>query len=274
MTTKPILALDIGGTTSRWALVAHTGKLLKFGESQSPKSEATLLRWVSQLVRTHSVAHVGIAIAGTVSVDHQDTLVCTNLPNLSHRHLAAHVETLGVACQLENDARCALLGEQWLGAARHIENALMLTIGTGVGGAILRGGAVLPHPTDLHEEIGRLMIDRNDLFPAESGAGTLEGLLGGKNLEARFAVKLSELAAGARRGSREALLAWEPIQEITHRCLAVVAATYAPERIIFGGKGGKDLEWYLGEQEPPVAVVAAALGERAGLLGAACLFQR
>lgn len=268
---KPVLAFDIGGTTSRWALVSTSGKLLKFGETPSPRSEAMLLRWVSQLIQKSGATHVGVAIAGTVSVDHLDTLVCTNLTALSHRHLSAHIATHAVTCLLENDARCALLGEQWLGSARHFSNVLMLTIGTGVGGALLRGGEVLPHPTDLAQELGRLMIDRGDLFPTESGSGTLEALLGGKNLEARFGVKLAEIAAGARRGNRESLRAWVPIQELTHRCLAVLADTYAPERIIIGGKGGKDLEWYVGEAETPVPVVPAALGERAGLLGAAKL---
>lgn len=271
MITKPVLAFDIGGTTSRWALVNPAGKVLRLAQSSSPKSEATLLRMVSKAIRETGATNIGIAIAGTVSVDHLDTLVCTNLPNLSHRHLAAHVATHGAECFLENDARCALLGEQWLGAARHFSNVLMLTIGTGVGGAILRGGEVLPHPTDLAEEVGRLMIDRNDLFPTDSGSGTLEALLGGKNLESRFGVKLSELAAGARRGNRELLQAWHPIQELMQRSLAVLVATYTPERIIVGGKGGKDLEWYLGETPPPVPVVPAVLGERAGLLGAAKL---
>ena len=81
---------------------------------------------------------------------------------------------------LENDARCALIGEVWKGSAQEFSSAVLLTLGTGVGGAVMQKGTVLPHPQSISLEIGRLIVDPTDIFPTTSGFGTVEALIGGR----------------------------------------------------------------------------------------------
>ena len=62
---------------------------------------------------------------------------------------------------------------------------------------------VLPHPTDISKEISHLVADPNDLFPAKAGRGTIEAMIGGKNVEERYGVSLAGVAAVLRHKSAD-----------------------------------------------------------------------
>ena len=87
----------------------------------------------------------------------------TNLPALAGRALATELSTAaGAGVSIENDARAALLGEQRFGAARGVGNVLMLTLGTGIGGALLLDGRLRHGPHRLSGEIGLSPTPRDD----------------------------------------------------------------------------------------------------------------
>lgn len=269
MDTVTVLGVDVGGTKTAWAVTDEHGTVLKNGTYPTPTHKEAFLKALSKLVQAHSVQAVGIGIAGTVSADHEDVIVCSNLPELSHTQLVDHLKESGQEhVALDNDARCALIGEVWLGAAQEMTSALMLTLGTGVGGAVMQKGVIKAHPLDVSQEIGRIVVDSNDFFPAFGGCGTVEALLGGHNLEERLQISLAEEATKIRKNDPEAKKVWRTIADFFILTIRAVHDEYHCKNIIIGGKGGKDLEFYL-QDTPPCPVIPAVLGEKAGVIGAA-----
>lgn len=268
-----VLGFDVGATKTAWATIAEDGTKDDSGQFPTPRERAEFLAALRSIIETYpDIAAVGIGIAGTVSPDRRTSFVCTNIPNLSHLDIADFVEgEHGKPCVIDNDGRCALLGEQWLGVASDTTSAIMLTLGTGVGGAVMQRKTVLPHPTDVSLELSHLMVDQHDLFDAKSGRGTLESLLGGRNIENRYGISLAELSKDGHAGDAEALEVWELISHAFHHSIDVIIATYGSRMVIIGGTGYKDLDLYLGNAKPTVEVLAAKLGNEAGVFGAARL---
>lgn len=266
-----VLAFDVGGTKTAWAVVTDDGHMSEQGTYATPQEAEPFLASLIAIIQAHpEVVTVGIGIAGTVSADHKGTLVIPNIPHLSHLELTEQVtQATSKPVALDNDGRCALIGEVWLGAARDTSSAVMLTLGTGVGGAVMQRHKILPHPTDLSLEISHLPADPADLYPAPSGAGTVEALLGGKNIEARYGVSLAEMAEKVRTGDAEAQEFWDIVSHAFHQCVRAIHQVYSCRMIVVGGRGVADLAYYLGSEEPACPVVPAELGSNAGIVGAA-----
>ena len=267
-----VLAFDIGATKTAWGIVDASGLLHSHAVIPTAFEQQPFLESLKSIIHQHPVDAVGIGIAGTVSADHQDLIVCPNLPELSHLQLVSHLREAGAPLTtLENDARSALIGEVWKGSAQDFSSAVMLTLGTGVGGAVMQKGRILAHPQDISLEIGRLIVDPTDIFPSTSGFGTVEALVGGRNLQERFGITLADEARRAANDDLQSMEIWGYISEYFHLCLESVYAEYRCKTIIIGGKGSQNLALYLGNQKPPCPVIVAGLGEKAGLFGAARL---
>ncbi len=273
MSNHTVLAFDVGGTKTAWAEISEEGVLKQQGSFPTPQDRKLFLAELQKVVQKHdSVAAIGIGIAGTVSADHRGTLVCTNIPGLSHLELCEIVEsTSGKPVALDNDGRCALIGEAWLGAAKDTSSAVLITLGTGVGGAVMQRHNILPHPTDLSREISHLPADPCDLFPASSGRGTVEALIGGKNIEERYGVKLNELAADMRAEKPDAEEFWGYVHEAFMQCIRAIYDAYNCRMIIVGGRGVADLNFYLAGTKTPCPIIPAYFGAQSGLYGAARL---
>jgi glucokinase len=264
------LAFDVGGTKTAWAVIDDSGKMGKQGTFPTPTNPTIFLKEIAEVITKNPTETVGMGVAGTISADHKDTIVCTNMPSLSHLELSKHLkEVSGSIVMLDNDARCALIGEVWKGAAQETSSAVMITLGTGVGGAVMQKYIVLPHPQDITLEIGHIVADPSDLFPASAGRGTVEALLGGKNLEERFGEPLSDLAKKVRTGDADAVEVWSIISYYFTQSIRAIFDTYSCRMIIVGGRGVHDLQYYQSEEKLPCPVVPAVLGENAGLYGAA-----
>jgi glucokinase len=269
---KTILAFDAGATKTAWALISEDGTKTDQGVFPTPREREGFLAAVRDVLESFPdhINAVGIGVAGMVSPDHRNTFVCPNIPGLSYLELATFVEsTSGKPCAVENDGRCALIGEVWQGVAQETSGAVLITLGTGVGGAVMQRRKILEHPTDLSQEISHLMVDPHDLFPASSGHGTVEAMIGGRNLEERYGVTLEEMARLVRKEDPEAIDFWNLVSEAFAKCILAIHATYDCKMIIVGGRGCADLAYYLGDMKTPCPVVAAGLGAEAGLYGAA-----
>lgn len=263
-----VLALDIGGTKIAWGLLNEEGKLTKTGHvptsTEIPEFSASL----KKIIDAHAdIKAVGVGFPGEVN-EVGTVVFSTNLPHLMGYNLrdmlSEHTE---LPIRMDNDARCALIGEAWLGAARETSSAVMITLGTGVGGAVMQKHRVLPAPQDIDREISRIVADPANPFPGSSKPGTIEALIGGHSLEERFGISLKELSENVRKKDEEATEIWQTIAYYFMQCLRAIYDVYSCKMIIVGGRGIHDLEYYLTEM-PPCPVVKAELGEEAGLVGA------
>ena len=280
------LAIDLGGTNMRAAVVDREGEILDRVQAKTPHDRPTiepLLDLVRPLASRPEVEH---AVAGVPSrVDHEaGTLL--NAPNLPppwpaliSRSTLEH--ELGLPVSLANDADVAAVGETRFGAARGHRDVVYVTISTGVGAGILVGGRLLL-PRCSAGEVGHTVIDR--VLAAAGRDGTVEGLGSGTALARHAqAVGLDTVGADLHRlveaGYAEAAAVWDEAMFAAALGVVNLAHIASPSIVVVGGGVGRHGELVnapiraalerFGPRGPAITVVTAGLGDDSGLRGAA-----
>src|SRR5229473_5124322 len=145
------IGVDLGGTNLRIAAVGADGQLLEkvtlgtkvaLGRDHVINEMCDAIQQVSAKYRSEgSFLGAGIGIPGIIDMETGMLRKSANLPGWSDYPVRAEIERrLGARVLLDNDANVAALGEKWLGAGRDVDNLAMLTLGTGIGGAIVLNG--------------------------------------------------------------------------------------------------------------------------------------
>ena len=201
-----ILGIDIGGTRIKAGLVGEDGSLLKSAAVPTPPALPAFARALCSLVRDCldgvSVKAVGIGCKGIVNPSNTtvDVLPGT-LHYLEGRSLAELIQpALGgeIPVFADNDARVALAGEVAWGAARGRANVVMVTLGTGVGGAVLSEGRILRGAAGVAGHIGHVIVDPRGPLCICGSRGCLETYFSARAIE--FAAR-----EGVDRGCESAL---------------------------------------------------------------------
>ena len=304
----PTVGLDIGGTKVLGVLLDARGTVLKEQRRLSPHAGvdalvATSTAIVDDLAQPGSP--VGVGAAGLVSQD-GEILYSPNLPSIRHARLR---EALANATHhpliVDNDANVAALGEIAYGAARGRRHALLVTLGTGIGGGMLLNGELYRGSHGFGAEIGHITIQVGGPVCACGERGHWEAIASGSAL-GRMARELVEQGHGARilaaaggaveqvtgvhveeaarAGDPDAIHLLEAYADNVALGLASLANILDPEVIVIAG-GLVELgpllfdpldESFLrhvegGAYRPKIPIVPAELGERAGAVGAAVL---
>lgn len=273
------IGIDIGGTRLRAARVAGGVIEARATAASSPDPDEVLAR-VLDLVRQVHAPHVtalGIGVPGQVQADTRRVL-SGGYVNLSAFDFAAEVEAAtGLPVTIENDATMALLGEAAHGAAKGRGNVVMLTIGTGIGGAILDNGRIL-RGVGSAGQLGHLCVDP-DGRPCVCGRiGCVEtvssGTAFGTHLDEAGLppdTRAEDLLARTDPAARSVIDAWaRPLRA----AIDSLIATCNPDCVVIGGGAGSAAFaalatvpargiWYC------APVLAATLGDDAGVIGAA-----
>lgn len=277
---RAAIGIDIGGTHLRAARVDAAGAILDRRAARTVRDPAAVARLCHEMVaalRTDAVAAIGVGVPGQV-VAAGRRILSGGYVDLSGGDFAAALENgTGLPVTVENDATMALLGEAAHGAAAGAANVVMLTIGTGIGGAILEGGKVL-RGRGTAGQLGHLVVEAPGRPCVCGRRGCVETVSSGT----AFAIHLAEaglppatraeaLLARDDAAARAVLAAWAgPLR----RAIDTLIATCAPDRVVLGGGAGAAMAAAL--DLVPAApswfsapVVPAALGDDAGVVGAA-----
>ncbi len=310
MSSGPTLGIDLGGTNSRVAVVDGAGSVLAEAREATPPTFAelrsTIVRLASHVGRGQApVVAVGVGAAGLVDGDGV-VYHAPNTPALAQVALRAElVDALALPVVVDNDANVAAWGEVCHGAARGVEHALVITLGTGVGGGIVIGGRLYRGSQGFAGEVGHWQFDPLAGRCACGEPGHWEVVASGTGLGARArraAATGRAPAVLARAGGEvdavtgvhvgESARAGEPDGvEILEAWAVDVAIGFAglvnvldPALVVVSGGivalGDVVLEpirraftdrVQAARRRAPVPVVAAMLGDRAGVVGAAAL---
>ncbi len=128
-------------------------------DSRYPKDTTDALEQAVRELGIDQVLSVGIGLPGMLSADRRSVIGLTNLPLWENYPLAGILEErLSLPVYLENDANCAALGEMASGQGSGLSDFVMLTLGTGIGGAIVSGGKLLMGHRGLAGELGHLAL--------------------------------------------------------------------------------------------------------------------
>src|SRR4051812_26707129 len=147
------IGVDLGGTNLRAAAISRKGEILEkiSGRTELRQGrEAVITDMVDSInvlkrqLGDGTLAGVGIGVPGFILMEKGIILNSNNLPEFEGYPVRDEIEKrLGTPIFLENDANAAALGEKWVGAGRDVNDLILLTLGTGVGGGIIANGHVL-----------------------------------------------------------------------------------------------------------------------------------
>jgi len=165
------IGVDLGGTNLRAAAIDAQGKLLdKIAGSTDLKAGRDVV--IDDMVQSiealrarlgeHNLRGVGIGLPGFILIDKGIIVGSNNMPEFENYPVRDEIERrLGAKVILENDANAAALGEKWMGAGREVDDLVLITLGTGIGGGIIVGGRVLHGHLGMAGELGHLTVVPN-----------------------------------------------------------------------------------------------------------------
>jgi len=285
------IGLDIGGTNIKALAVLPNGRVLT--QVVVPTEDGGRRGWERNVRRAKDTLQqktgqpptwIGLAAPGLASANGRSiAFMPGRLPGLEGLDWQKFLRVSHPVPVL-NDAHAALLGEVWRGAARRANHALLLTLGTGVGGAALVDGRLLRGHIGRAGHFGHLSLNPNGPPDIARTPGSLEDAIGDCTIRARsdgrFA-STAKLVAASKTGDRGARQIWQASVRALAAAVASLINAVDPEVVVIGGgiaRAGEALfrplkkhlrafEWRPGGQQ--VRVVSAKLGDRAGAFGAA-----
>ena len=295
MTAPVVVGVDVGGTKVLAGVVDDTGHVVRTtthvtpGRTSSVEAlEDVLTAAVHEAACGAPVAAVGVAAAGFVDRAGEHVTFAPHLPWRDSPVSARLQRRWGVPVVLENDATCAGVAEHRYGAARGADSAVVVTVGTGIGGALIIGGHVVRGAHGMAGEYGHMSVVPDGLRCECGGRGCWEQYVSGRALgRAAYGGDPAQndgvrVTDAARRGETAALHAFDEVGTWLGRGLAHLVAAFDPERIVIGGGVSLAGELLLAPARTALAtrlvgaghrpvppILLAELGPDAGMVGAA-----
>ena len=279
MSQSNVIGIDVGGTGIRAARISPSGEIQTQARQTTAKSPAAVLAQIDALIAAVDDASVGAIGIGVPSrVDFRTATVFPGgFVDLSGPPLAGRLANAGGRPVFtDNDGTMALVAEGRLGAARGCADVVMLTIGTGIGGAAMLGGKVL-HGKATAGQLGHITVDYEGNVCPCGRRGCLETLSSGTALGRHMAdaglpatTTAEELLERSDPRSRGVIERWiRPLRS----GIDSLAAALDPEMVVLGGGLGRvaaralasfpsQSSWF------SCCVVPARFGGEAGVIGA------
>jgi glucokinase len=303
------VGIDVGGTKIAAARITIEGAVEATTVTPTPARDQhqalPAIEAAASAVIDDDVVAIGVGMAGLVDVR---SGLLLSAPNLVWRNLSVS-EGLGMKFGLpvtvDNDATAAAWAESRLGASRGYEDSLFVGVGTGIGGGIVAGGALLRGAHGLAGEIGHIIVEPGGPLCGCGNRGCWEQVAGGSAIAraGRRAVTdepgstIARLAGGdprratgelvteaARDGDAAALVIVTTVARRIGEGIAGLVNVLDPEIVVVGGGVGESEDLLMGplrdaylasvegdDVRPEVAIVPAQLGNDAGAIGAALL---
>jgi glucokinase len=294
MTATRAIGVDLGGTKILAGVVTRDGEILHRHERMTPlDSQEALVRElelaIEEVIRD-DVGAIGLGVPGPLDLPSGRTFDMVNLPFRDFPLRGHFAPRFGLPIGLDNDANAAAIAEWRVGAGRGVDDLVMLTLGTGLGGGVISAGRPFRGRRGAGVELGHVVIV-HDGVPCQghcTGRGHLEpyvtGLAATKRAQEAFgpAADAHRLVRLANEGDDEARAILTDIGRHLGSAMGSFANIFDPELIVIGGGFGfAAWEHLIGPAEEvmrrealrpmrdDVRVVRAELGTSAGLIGAA-----
>ena len=203
---------------------------------------------------------VGVGCPGLIDPKSGMVKKSPNLPNLPHFPLRERLQSLlGLDVEIQNDANAAALGEFLFGPSKGINNLILLTLGTGVGGGIVADGHLLQGVDNAAGELGHVKVEFTNGHPCACGkTGCLEAYAGAAGI-ARIANDVGAavgttsaagathfdthvLADAAKAGDAAAKKTFFIVGQYLGRAIANLIDTFNPEKVVIGGGASATME--------------------------------
>lgn len=300
------IGIELSGARLRAATVDHEGQIVERLEAvlQTDGLVGQVARLVSDLGHnSNNTSAVGVAIPGLVNRQTDRIVASRNLPSVVSGNLHAELmEATGLRFEFENDANAAAYGEFKVGAGRGSRDLFYITIGEGIGGAIILDGKLWTGASGLAGEVGHITIDTEGDECECGNTGCLETVASAPNIVRRAHERLNrdatsslsklslnkqftadDMAREAKEGDDFSLMMIERTGKYIGTGVASVINLLNIERIVLGGgvmqAGELILNPIINEAKrrafqpsfEATEILAAVLGDDAATIGAALL---
>lgn len=300
------IGIELSESKLRAATVNNEGVITERREAdlQADGLVGQVAQLVSELRKnTNSIEAVGVAIPGLVNRQTDQVVASRDLPGIVREDLHAELmEATGLRVELENDANAAAYGEFKVGAGRGGRDLFYITIGEGIGGAIILDGKLWTGVSGLAGEVGHITIDAEGAECECGNTGCLETVASAPNIVRRANDRLNrdatsslsklamnknftadDLAREAKEGDDFSLMMIERTGKYIGTGVASIINLLNIERIVLGGgvmqAGDLILNPIIQEAKrrafqpcfEATQILVAALGEDAATIGAAML---
>ncbi len=294
-----ILAADIGGTALKAGIV-RDGKVVKLKKvlSRAGEGKEVLLRVLSETLdslRTAGIGGIGVSTAGSVDAKTGSVYYATNaIPGWAGTRLKDWLEErYGLPAAVENDGRAAARAEMAYGGGRRVRSFIFITIGTGLGGAVVLEGKIADSPASVRPEgLGHFPLEpggftchcgKRGCWEAQASLTGLRKKFHGLCLPSEKEWDAKKIFDAAESGNGRAQGAVGSFIRDLGRGLAVLNRRFHPEKFILGGAVSERGKAFLRsvqaglkalDQAWETEVALSSLGNEAGMLGAAYLAAR
>lgn len=314
--TKKRIGIDVGGTNVKVALVTDEGQII-YSDSVPTRAEMGYEYTVNNIkqaiydlmketnTQAQDIEGIGFGFPGQVDYKTGIVKLLPNIPGWVNVPIAQIMEDeFHIPTRIDNDARCAALGELFTGAGKGCENIVCVTVGTGVGSGIIINGKVVRGASNAAGEIGHIKLEMKDGLICGCGdTGCMEAYVsapsivamaedyikGGKSTKFREManpeISAYIVAEAAKAGDKVAQRIFKIMGEYLGIGLSSVVNLLNPEKIIIGGGVADAGDIFLNPVRETiksrameisgnaVQVVPAELGNRAGVIGASLLIE-
>ena len=290
---RRFIGIDVGGTSIKYGLVKEDLTVEKDSSCPTPDDGRKILETICACVEkllldTSNIEAVCISSAGII--DSERGIVQEANPALIPGYTGTRIsdrilEQFGLPCYVENDVNCAGMAEYMAGAAKGSGSMLMLTVGTGIGGAFIWDGKLWKGHGNSACEVGRM----------ELGNGSFEELAATSVLILKTAKQLGKNPAEisgkwifeqAEAGNKVCIREIDRMCDVLAQGIANLCYVLNPEIVVLGGGISAQKEWLLprlekGLERYLIATIrkqtrleVAAFGNYAGMTGACCAMMQ
>jgi glucokinase len=287
------IGVDVGGTKVLGVVVDDDGREVAAHRVPTPAGGDAVIDAMVDVIATlrheHEVDAIGAGVPGLV--DRDGVLrFAPNLPGVVELPVGDRLrDATGLAVRVDNDNTCALWGEHLLGAARDVDDVVLVGLGTGIGGGLLLDGRLARGAHGFAGEIGHMVVARGGIACVCGRSGCWERYASGSALgrlgrEAGIGETGEDVTAAAIAGDTTALAVFDEFADWFAVGLANLVAVLDVSRCVIAGgvvEAGAVLldavrrafaaRIVAPDHRPFVDIVGAELGERAGAVGAALL---
>jgi glucokinase len=287
---KEVIGIDLGGTAIKLGHFQTDGTCLQSLTVPTPQPATpenvlrAMVEAIGEIDPNNQTVAIGVGTPGPVDGTGRIAQVAINLSGWLDVPLADWLESkTGKPTILANDANCAGMGEAWLGAGRHWQNLILLTLGTGVGGAIILDGKLFVGHQGAAGELGLITLNPHGPMCNSGNEGSLEQYTSVTAIRRRTGKEAAELGALAVAGDTSALTFWREYGRDLGVGLTSLIYVLTPQAIIIGGGVSASFKFFLPTLKAEIdqrvlptsrsglEILLAELGNSAGIVGAAKL---
>lgn len=287
---KVVIGIDLGGSSIKIGCFTATGEcihnqIIPTPQPSTPVSVTeALVTIVNQLKNKYNCMAIGLGTPGPTDREGRIAKVAINLHNWQDVPLADWLESqTGLPTKIANDANCAGLGEAWLGAGQNLTNFILLTLGTGIGGAIILNKQLYTGLYGAAGELGLITLNYTGPICNSGNQGSLEQYISVQAIQRITGKEPGILASLAENGDQDAITFWQEYGKLLGAGLASLIYVLTPEAILIGGGISASSHLFLPSTKAEIErrvlsssriglqLLTAKLGNQAGIVGAAKL---